>query len=282
MNNSIPDPQHRMANKVVLITGGASGIGRGCAIRFAQEGASVAVADLNAERADAVVHELTQMGAPALAITVDTSAPDEVEAMVASATERFGHIDACVAAAGISHAGYVSRETQEQSGTDRFDRNDMYLINKSLHTWQRVIDVNLTGVMLTDQAVARQMRSQGHGGAIVNIASVAAVTALKASADYCVSKAGVWMLTKCAAGEFGRFGIRVNAVGPGYTRTSMSAAITTNNERWVADREAETPLGRLGEPADIANACLYLCSDESSFVTGEIIFADGGIMADNR
>ncbi len=272
----------RMAGKVALITGGASGIGRGCALRFASEGASIAVADLNPERANEVVDELAQMGVSALAVAADTSQPEEVEAMVTATAEHFGRIDACVAAAGISHASYVSRPADQQSGSDIYDRDDMYFINKSLSSWQRVLDVNLTGVMLTNQSVARQMRAQdGAGGTIVNIASVAGKTALKGSSDYCVSKAGVWMLTKCAAVELARFGIRVNAVGPGYIKTSMSGAIT-DNERWVASTESETPLSRLGEPADIANACLYLCSDESSFVTGEIIFADGGIMADNR
>lgn len=289
MNNITPSvkpastakPHPRMAAKVVLITGGASGIGRGCALRFAEEGASVVVADLNAARADAVAEELEQMGTDALAVSVDTSLPEEVDALVEAAVLRFGHVDACIAAAGISHAAYVSREANEQRGKDVYDRNDMFLINKSLAAWQRVLDVNLTGVMLTNQAVARQMRKQENGGAIVNIASVAAKTVLSGSADYCVSKAGVWMLTKCAAVELARFGIRVNAVGPGYIRTSMNASITTN-ERWVSDRESETPLGCLGEPSDIANACLYLCSDEASFVTGEIIFPDGGIMADSR
>ena len=271
-----------MANKVALITGGASGIGRSCALRFAAEGARIVVADLNQQRASQVVAELEQMGAPALAVTVDTSQPEEVEAMVAAAVAQFGRIDACVAAAGISHAGYVSRSEDDQNGSDNFAQSDMFLINKSLEAWQQVLDVNLTGVMLTNQLVARQMRTQeGSGGAIVNIASVAAGTALIGAADYCVSKAGVLMLTKCAAVELGRFDIRVNAVGPGYTKTSMSATIT-RNDRWVSAREAETPMARLGEPEDIANACLYLCSDEASFVTGEIIFADGGIMAANR
>ena len=271
----------RMDGKVVLVTGGASGIGRGCCTRFAAEGAAVMVADLNPERASAVAEELAASGTEAGYVAVDTSLPDQVEAMVAATVERFGRVDACVAAAGISHAGYVSREPEDQRGQDLYDKGDMFLLDKSVESWQRVIDVNLTGVMLTDQAVGRAMRDQGGGGAIVNIASVAGTTALMGSSDYCVSKAGVWMLTKCAAIEFGRFDIRVSAVGPGFIRTSMSGA-ATSSDRWVSDRERETPLGRLGEPSDIANACLYLCSDEASFVTGEILFPDGGIMAANR
>ena len=271
----------RMDGKVALITGGASGIGRGCALRFAEEGAAVVVADLNEERAQGVADEVIAAGGRAAIATVDTSQPEQVEAMVAATLDAFGRVDACVAAAGISHSAYVSREAEEQRENDRFDKGDMFLLDKSVESWQRVIDVNLTGVMLTNQSVARAMRDQGDGGAIVNIASVAGKTALMGSSDYCVSKAGVWMLTKCGAIELGRFGIRVNAVGPGYIKTSMSGAVV-ESDRWVAAREKETPLGRLGEPVDIANACLYLCSDEASFVTGEIIFPDGGIMADNR
>jgi len=195
--------------------------------------------------------------------------------------KAFGKVDVCVAAAGISHANYVSRDIEDQVGVDRMDRNDMLLLDKALASWQRVIDVNLTGVMLTDRAVARHLIARGEGGAIVNIASMAAVTALKGSADYCVSKAGVWMLTKCLSLELARHGIRVNAVGPGYIKTSMSGSSLTH-QPWVDARIAETPLRRLGEPVDIANACLYLVSDEASFVTGEIIFPDGGLGAGVR
>ena len=274
------DTSGRMAGKVAVITGGASGIGRACALRFAAEGASIVVADLNADRAASVADEISALGRDAIAVRVDTSQQEQNDAMAVAAVDAFGRIDACVAAAGISHAGYVSREIEEQQGQDRFDRGDMFFIDKSLESWQRVIDVNLTGVMLTNQAVARKMRDSG-GGAIVNISSVAGTNVLKGSSDYCVSKAGVWMLTRCAALELSRYGIRVNAVGPGYIQTSMSGAVL-GNERWVQARERETPLGRLGVPDDIANACLYLCSDEAGFVTGEIIFPDGGVMAAGR
>jgi NAD(P)-dependent dehydrogenase (short-subunit alcohol dehydrogenase family) len=269
----------RMTDRVAVITGAASGIGRACALRFSEEGASVVVADLNRDRAAEVVAEIAAAGGAALAVEVDTRSEDACEAMAEAAVDRFGRIDACVAAAGISHAGYVSRAPADQPGRDRYASSDMWALNKSLDSWQQVLDVNLTGVMLTDRAVARHMIEAG--GSIVNIASVAAVKALPASADYCVSKAGVWMLTKCLAGELARYGIRVNAVGPGYIQTSMSAAAVAN-EAWVAARVKETPLRRLGDPVDIANACLYFASDESSFVTGEILFPDGGLAADTR
>lgn len=270
----------RMDGKVAVITGGASGIGRACGLRFAAEGASIVVADLNPDRAANVVDEINELGGSATAVQVDTSQQEQNDSMADAAVDAFGRIDACVAAAGISHSGYVSREIEDQAGADHFDRGDMFFLDKSLDSWQRVLDVNLTGVMLTNQAVARKMAENG-GGAIVNISSVAGTNVLKGSSDYCVSKAGVWMLTRCAALELSRYGIRVNAVGPGYIQTSMSGAVL-GNDRWIAARQKETPLGRLGEPIDIANACLYLCSDEASFVTGEIIFPDGGVMAAGR
>jgi NAD(P)-dependent dehydrogenase (short-subunit alcohol dehydrogenase family) len=265
----------RLEGKVAVITGGASGIGRACALRFAEEGAAIMVADLNGERAENVVAEVIANGGRADSVVVDTSSEESCEAMAAAAVAAFGRIDACVAAAGISHANYVSREIDEQRGQDRMDRDDMLLLDKSLDSWHKLLDVNLTGVMLTDRAVARRMAAQGDGGTIVNIASVAAVTALMGSADYCVSKAGVWMLTKCYALELARHRIRVNAIGPGYIKTSMSGAAITH-QPWVDSQVRRTPLRRLGEPVDIANACLFLSCDESSFVTGEIIFPDGG------
>jgi NAD(P)-dependent dehydrogenase (short-subunit alcohol dehydrogenase family) len=268
----------RLDGKVALITGGASGIGRGCALRFAEEGAAVMVADLNGDRADTVVAAITGAGGRAESVVVDTASEESCDAMVRATVDAFGRVDSCIAAAGISHAHYVSREVEEQRGQDRMDRHDMLLLDKSLDSWQRLLDVNLTGVMLTDRAAARQLVRQGGGGTIVNIASMAAVTALKGSADYCVSKAGVWMLTKCLAIELARHRIRVNAVGPGYIKTSMSGSSITH-QPWVEARLAETPLRRLGEPVDIANACLYLACDESSFVTGEILFPDGGLGA---
>ena len=271
----------RLAGKVAVITGGASGIGRGCALRFAQEGAAVVIADLNGERAQRVVVEVESLGGRATAVVVDTASEASCEAMASAAVQAFGRIDTCVAAAGISHANYVSRDMDAQRGNDRIDRDDMLVLDKSLDSWRRLIDVNLTGVMLTDRAVARHMVRQGDGGTIVNIASVAAMTALVGASDYCVSKAGVYMLTKCLALELARHRIRVNAVGPGYIKTSMSGSVLTH-QPWVDARVKETPLRRLGEPVDIANACLYFACDESSFVTGEILFPDGGLNASAR
>lgn len=271
----------RLDQRVALITGGASGIGRACALRFAEEGASIVVADLNLDRAEVVASEILAAGGQATAVEVDTTSAASTQAMIAHAVDVFGRIDTSVAAAGISHADYVSREDEEQYGADRMSRGDLFIIDKAIESWQRVIDVNLTGVMLTNQAVAKHLVERRAPGALVSIASVAGVTALPGAGEYCVSKAGVWMLTKVLALELARFGIRANAVGPGYIKTPMSAAAAAR-DAWVDARLAETPLRRLGEAVDIANACLYLASDEASFVTGEIIFPDGGLGAAMR
>lgn len=141
--------------------------------------------------------------------------------------------------------------------------------------------MNLTGVMLTNRAAARRMVAAGRGGSIVNIASGAAKMAIPGAADYCVSKAGVWMLTKCLALELSAARIRVNAVGPGFIETPMTASFR-ENETMVRGLETRTPRGRLGVPDDIANAVLYLASDEASFVTGTILYPDGGLDAGSR
>jgi len=167
----------------------------------------------------------------------------------------------------------VSGEASEQVGGSR---DGSLLINKPIEYWERVINVNLTGVMLTNRFIARLMVDNGWKGSIVNIASGAAKIPIAGAGDYCVSKAGVWMLTKVLALELAGHGIRVNAIGPGFIETPMTASMRADEER-LRRLVAGTPLGRLGTPEDIANAALFLASDEASFFTGEIIFPDGGL-----
>jgi NAD(P)-dependent dehydrogenase (short-subunit alcohol dehydrogenase family) len=264
----------RLEGKVAVITGGASGIGRATAIRFAQEGANVVLADLNPQRAAETAAAVKALGRQAMVVNTDTSSPSENEELAESAINEFGTIDVLVAAAGISHATYVSGDEQQQAANA--DRTAGYLINKPVEYWEKVLAVNLTGVMLTNRSVARRMVDRGIKGSIVNIASGAAKIPLPGAGDYCVSKAGVWMLTKVLAVELASYGIRVNAIGPGYTETPMTAGIQSDEARKRAII-AGTPLGRLGQPEDIANTALFLASDESSFFTGEILFADGGL-----
>jgi NAD(P)-dependent dehydrogenase (short-subunit alcohol dehydrogenase family) len=194
--------------------------------------------------------------------------------MAALAVEEFGRIDLLVAAAGISHARYVSGAPADTADARGWE--DRFIINKPVEYWEKVLAVNLTGVMMTDRAVAKRMISGGNGGSIINIASGAAKIPLPGSADYCVSKAGVWMLTEVLALEVAQHGIRVNAVGPGYTDTPMTEAIHSNEEAYQRLMQS-IPMRRMGVPLDIANTALFLASDESAYFTGQILFPAGGL-----
>ena len=263
----------RLEDRVAVVTGGASGIGRASALRFAEEGAHVVVADLNPERGAETVGAVKALGRKAAFVRTDTSSAADCEALASAAVAAMGRVDILLAAAGISHALYVSGEASESvQGT----RDASHLINKPVEYWEKVLSVNLSGVMLTNRAVARLMVENGWKGSIINIASGAAKIPIVGAADYCVSKAGVWMLTKVLALELAGYGIRVNAIGPGFIETPMTASMRADEER-VRRLISGTPLGRLGTPEDIANAALFLASDESSFFTGEILFPDGGL-----
>jgi glucose 1-dehydrogenase len=251
----------RLAGKVALITGGASGIGQACAVLFAKEGADIVVADL-ADGAK-TISLVEAQGRKAVAINTDTTKPEANQAAVDLAVETFGHLDVVVASAGVAS---VIRSEDPTAGM---------IENLELENFTRVIDINVTGVMLTDQAAIRQMLKQGTGGSIINIASTAGKIPLAGAAPYCVSKAGVHMLTKVLAVEMAQKGIRVNAVGPGYTRTPM----------WDVDEDSPagqvamsiTPMGRNGTPEEQAQACLFLADEKaSSFMTGQMLHPAGG------
>ena len=263
----------RLEGKVAVITGGASGIGRACAIRFAEEGANIVVADLDEDRAQETSAAVKALGRESFVQRTDTSREADCEALADAAVSRFGGIDALVAAAGISHALYVSGQPRDEVAGSR---DAALLINKPAEYWEKVLNVNLTGVMLTNRAIARRMLDSGRGGSIVNIASGAAKIPIVGAVDYCVSKAGVWMLTKGLALELARDGIRVNAIGPGFIETPMTAGARADEERSRAIL-AGIPVGRFGQPEDIANTALFLASDEASYFTGEILFPDGGL-----
>ena len=263
----------RLAGKAAVITGGASGMGRAAALRFAQEGAAVAIADLDAERGERVAGAIGADGGQALFVKTDVSREEDCDRLIEAAVREFGHVDVLLAAAGISHAAYVSRE--DGSGATMLTPERGSLLTKPLADWEKVLRVNLTGMLLADRAVARRMVAEGGGGAIINIASGGGVVPIKGLGDYCVSKAGVLMLTKVLALELAPSRIRVNAIGPGMVRTPMNMAVQSD-ERLLERRVRRIPLGRIGEPEDISNAALFLASDESSYVTGEVLFVDGG------
>ena len=268
----------RLAGKVALVTGGGSGIGRACCERFAEEGADIVIADIQDDNAAETVSLVEQRGQRAIALHCDTSSEADNDAMAQAAVDEFGRIDVCVAAAGISHAQYVSGAdpVDENPLTPSVDSATGFVENKPVEYWEKVLAVNLTGVFLTDRAVVRQMLALGNPGSIVNIASAAANLPMPGDAEYAVSKAGVWSLTKTLAVELASRGIRVNAIGPGVIETPMTQ-MWTDDETWMADYLARSPVGRLGLPLDIANTALFLASDESSFFTGELLKPNGGI-----
>lgn len=259
-----------LRDKVAVITGGASGIGRSCARRFAAEGARVVLGDINVEAAVEAAAEIESAGGTAYAVRLDAAAPADNVAMIQAALDKYGRVDAVVAAAGLSHAGYVSGEKNARATTG--------LLDQSVEDWQRVMDVNLTGVMLVNQAAAKAMIDGGIQGTIVNIASVAAKVPLRGGVDYCVSKAAVWMLTKAFALEMADYGIRVNAIGPGFIETPMTARMgaDADGEAWM---RSMTPMDRLGTTDEIASTALFLSTDQSSYTTGQILFPAGGMFA---
>jgi glucose 1-dehydrogenase len=253
-----------LKDKVAVITGGASGIGRACAARFAQEGADVVIADI--QDGSETVGLVEEAGRRAIYVRTDTTREAECDAMVQAAVDAFGHVDVGVASAGvaaISSNGEVS--TEADAG---------HVVKLLAADFARVMEINVLGVMLTGRALARQMLAQGTGGSIVNIASSAAKIPVAGASPYCVSKAGVWMLTKVMGLELAETGIRVNAVGPGFTRTPMwDVAEDSPEHQWAM---SITPMHRNGTPDEQANACLFLASDESSFFTGQILHPAGG------
>jgi len=249
----------RLEGKVALITGAGSGLGRATALRFIAEGARVLLGDVDAKGGADTVGQLPQeLRANAHFQTLDVSREEDCKAAVDAAVHRWGKLDIAVANAGIGAPGFLAT----------LSRGD----------WDRVLAVNLTGVFLTTRCAFQVMRT--HGGSLVVMSSVAGLEGTPSLGAYGAAKAGVLQLTKTLALEGARFGIRANAVCPAWTDTPMvDAFIKTmglgpqaGKERLVKD----IPLGRLATPADVANACLYLASDEASFITGVTLPVDGG------
>ncbi len=260
----------RLEGKVAVITGGASGIGLGCAKRFAEEGAEIFITDVNAQRLEAAAEEVraTTNGKVAFG-PADVCFEEQIEEIMQQAVDAFGRIDTVVAAAGVSGAHYVSGAAENES-------LDHPLVEQPLEDWNRVLAINLTGVMLTNRLAARHMIAKGNGGTIVNIASSAARVALPGAVDYCVSKAGVAMLTQAFAMEVLEHNIRVNAIGPGFIETPMTQGLA-DDEEGAEMMASMTPMGRLGTTLEMANTALYLACDESSYTTGATLYPNGGL-----
>jgi NAD(P)-dependent dehydrogenase (short-subunit alcohol dehydrogenase family) len=251
----------RLANKVCVITGAGSGIGRATALLFAREGASVVVADIKVPAAEETVQQIRQAGGTATAVEVDVSNAASVQHMFQKTLEVYGRLDVLV-----NNAGYGIPATVEE--TDEAD-------------WDRLMAVNLKGVFLGCKYAIPLMRQQG-GGVIVNTASVVATVGIENRAAYCASKGGVAALTRAMALDHVRDGIRVNCVAPGTIESPYHTVIyeaSSNPAEVRAQMANRQAMGRLGTPEEVAYAMLYLASDESSFATGSMLVVDGGMTA---
>ncbi|MFN8643081.1 MAG: SDR family oxidoreductase [Candidatus Binatia bacterium] len=248
-----------LRGKVAVVTGAAFGNGRGIAERFAAEGADVVIADLDVARAGETARLVEGRGRAALVQRCDVARPAEVAALLAAAVARFGRVDVAVANAGVV-----------ETDTD--------CLRITAEQWQRTVDVNLGGVFFTLQAAANQMIAQGGGGRLIAISSIMAEWGGAATPAYTATKAGVKQVVKAFAMAGGRHGITCNAIAPGMIETGMTERVRAAPAvlRSFIDR---TPMGRIGQPADVASVAAFLASDEASFVTGTTIVTDGGITA---
>lgn len=247
--------------KTALVTGGGSGIGRAAALAYANDGARVVVADVNVEGGEETVQLIKEAGGEAILVHADVSRPEDTQAMVAQTVETFGSLDCAFNNAGIG-GGSERRLTADYLEED----------------WDRVMSINLKGVWLCMKAEIPQMMKQGKG-AIVNTASIAGLVGLSGTVAYVAAKHGVTGLTKAAAMEYAKSGIRVNAVCPGYVETPL-VQVSFDRIEGYRDRVAgRHPMDRLGQPSEIAEAVLWLSSDAASFVTGHNMTVDGGYVA---
>lgn len=250
-----------LEGKTALVTGGGSGIGRAASLAYAKDGARVVVADVNVEGGEETVQLIKETGGEAILVHADVSKPEDTQAMVAQAVETFGSLDCAFNNAGIG------------GGKERHLTAD-YLEDD----WDRVMSINLKGVWLCMKAEIPQMLKQGKG-AIVNTASIAGLVGLSGTVAYVAAKHGVTGLTKAAAMEYAKSGIRVNAVCPGYIQTPLVQGIFDEIDGYRERVASRHPMDRLGEPEEIAQAVLWLSSDSASFVTGHNMAVDGGYVA---
>ena len=250
----------RLKDKVTVITGAAAGIGLACAKRFAAEGAKVVLSDIDAGKGAAAAAAIAETGAEARFVACDVGDKAQVDGLIAAAVSAYGGLDCAIANAGIVHA------------CDFLDLEEA--------DFDRVIRVNLKGVFLTGQAAARQMVAQGRGGTIINMSSVNAVMAIPAITPYVAAKGGVNQLTKVMALSLVDHGIRVNAIGPGSIMTEVFKSVATDPAA-MNKILSRTPMGRVGEPDEIASVALFLASEDSSYITGQTIYPDGGRLALN-
>lgn len=242
-----------LRNKVAVITGASRGIGKSIALLMAQNGAKVVVTARNQELLDSLVAEIESFGGEALAVAGDVSSTVDANNLISSAVDTFGQVDILVNNAGITSDGLLLRMKDE--------------------AWDSVLDINLKGAFICTRAAAKVMTKKRYGR-IINISSVVGEMGNAGQANYCASKAGMIGLTKSNAKELGKRNITVNAVTPGFITTDMTDELT---EKVIDDLTAQIPLGCLGEANDVAEAVLFLASEQSKYITGQVLGVNGGM-----
>jgi 3-oxoacyl-[acyl-carrier protein] reductase len=242
----------RLKDKVAIITGASGGIGEVTAKKFAEEGAKIVIVDLNKDDVDRTVLDIQRIGSEAIGFEADVTKREQVDQFINDTVSHFGRIDVVINNAGITQDAQLVKMTEEQ--------------------WDRVIDVNLKGVFNVGQSAAKVMIEQ-QGGVILNASSVVGLYGNFGQTNYAASKFGINGMTKTWARELGKYGIRVNAIAPGFIATSMTKKMP---EKVLEMMKNKSPLKRMGRPEDIASGYAYLASDEASFITGTVISIDGG------
>ncbi|MFC2030627.1 SDR family NAD(P)-dependent oxidoreductase [Chloroflexota bacterium] len=243
----------RLEKKIAIVTGAASGIGRGIARRFAEEGASVVVADVDAQGGEETVRDLRETGVEAVFIHTDVSQGSQVQRMVSASRDRFGRLDVLVNNAGLSPNGSVTETSEEE--------------------WDSCLGTNLRGVFLGCKH-AIPLMLEGGGGSIINIAGTLGFMGKPRKAAYCASKGGVINLTRQMAIDYGKQNVRINCISPGFVATALTAHYS---EEVLEQLYRQQPVGRAGQPDDVAEAAVYLASDAAGYVTGTSLVVDGGV-----